>query len=186
MRVTRREHGPRYRYRIVYGSTFADTPVVDVATSIAGRDRVDDIGLFGRDTHDAEMGPYGDSDVLEHAPVLLHLTVIHRHTGIVNGLVHHAKRIRLRHPAEVVQRSGPIALTGGIYLIDGDDFAWLRLLQQVVVMKAPPGRGIAPKALALIRGVGAWSWLHIQDTHLEDVARLSPCDGHRARADMYP
>src|SRR5262249_29028144 len=80
---------------------------------------------------------------------------------------------------------GPITLTGGIHLIDRDDFARLRFLQHVVVMKAPPGRRIAPETLAFIRGVRAWSWLHVQDTHLEDVARPVTCDRHRSRADMY-
>src|SRR5262249_23687875 len=123
----------------------------------AGRDRVDHVGLVRRYAHHAKVGPDRDADVLEDTPLLLHLAVVHRHTRIVDQRMYHTKRVCLWHPAEIIERLGPDALAGGIHFIDGDDLTRLGILEQVVVMKAPPGRRIAPKALALIGWVGARS-----------------------------
>src|SRR5258706_450999 len=80
-----------------------------------------DLDLGGRYTHHAEVGPDGDSDVREYTPMLLYLAVVHRDTRIVDRRMHHTKRIRLWYPAEVIERSGPVARAGGIHFIDGDD-----------------------------------------------------------------
>src|SRR5262249_2501866 len=61
----------------------------------------------------------------------------------------------------------------------------LRLGQKIVVVESPPGRGIAAKALALVPGVGARSRAHVEDSDLEDVARLGALDRYWSRADVH-
>src|SRR5262249_158403 len=137
-------------------------------------------------THHAEVWPDGDSDVLEDAPMLLHLAVVHRDTRIVDHRMHYTKRVRLWHPAKIIERPGPVALASGIHFIDGDDLTQLGLLEQVVVMKAPPGSRIAPEALALVGWVGTRSQLHVQDMHGKNVTRFGILYGDRSRTDVHP
>ena len=94
------------------------------------------------------MRPDRHADVLQDAVVLLDRGMIDRHAGIVDGRVHDAERIGLRHPAEIVDGLRPVAFAGGVDLVDRDHLARLRLGQQVVVVKAPPGGRVAAEGLA--------------------------------------
>ena len=117
--------------------------------------------------------------------VLLDGLVVDRHAGIVDRLVHDAERIGLRRPAEIVDRLGPVALPGGVDLVDGADLARLRLGDQLLVVEAPPGRRVAAERLAGIGRVGARPRLHVDDAHFEDVAGLGAADVDRAGADVH-
>ena len=94
--------------------------------------------------------------------------------------------IGLRHPAEVVEGPGPVALAGGVDFVDGDDLALLRLLDHVVVVKSPPCRGVAAKAFALVNcGLAQGRGFDVQNAHFQDVARLGAFDGHGPGADVH-
>ena len=118
------------------------------------------------------------------AVVLLDRAVVDRDAGIVDGLVDHAERIGLRRPLEIVDRLGPVALSGGVDLVDRDHLARFGLGDQLLVMEAPPRRGIAAEGLAGIAGIGRRARLHVHDAHFEDVARLGVADENRTGADM--
>src|SRR3954469_12538068 len=186
MRVADREQGAGHRDWIVHGGAFADAPIAHVAAEIAGRNRVDDIGLLRGDTHHAEVRPDRNAYVLEDAVVLLHGRMIDRHAGIVDGLVLDAERIGLRRPAEIVDRLRPVALSAGVDLVDRDDLARLRLGEQLLVVEAPPRGGIAAERLARIGRIGARARLHVHDADFEDVARLGAADEDRTGADVHP
>ena len=130
------------------------------------------------------MRPDRHAHALQHRHVLGDRAVVDRHARIVDDVVHHAERIGLRHPAVVVDRARPVPLPGRIDLVDGDDLARLRLLDQVVVVKAPPCRGIAAKSLAGIGGIAARPRRHVEDLHLQHVARLGAADVDRPGQDV--
>src|SRR5262249_39326397 len=141
-------------------------------------------GLARRQAHHAEVRADRDAHVLENALALLHGAVIDRHPRIVDDLVHDAERIGLRHPAEVVDGARPVLLAGGIDLVDRDDLARLGLGEELLIVEAPPGGGVAAEALALERRIGARARAHVDDADLEDVAGLGTAHRHRARADV--
>src|SRR5690606_21595637 len=93
--------------------------------------------------------------------------------------------VGLRLPLVVVDGLGPAALLGGVHFVDRDHLALLGLLDQVVVVEAPPRRGVDAEALAGVLGVGAGPVAHVDDAHLEDVARLGALDVDRAGADVH-
>ena len=130
------------------------------------------------------MRPDRNAHVLQDAVVLLDRAVVDRNAGIVDGLVDHAERIGLRRPLEIVERLGPVALAGGVDLVDRDHLARLGLGQQLLVVEAPPGRGVAAEGLAGIAGIGRRPGLHVHDAHFEDVAGLGIPDEDRTGADM--
>ncbi len=172
------------RHRVVHRGALADAPVVDVAAGVAGRDGVHHVGLGGRQAEHAEVGPDGHPDVLEHPVVLLHGPMVDRHAGVVDRLVHDPGGIGLRRPAEVVDAFRPVPLAARVDLVDGDHLARLGIGQQLLVVEAPPGRRVAPEALALVLRVGARPRPDVDDPDLEDVSRLGLANRDRARADV--
>ena len=117
--------------------------------------------------------------------VLLDHGVVHRHARVVDDLVHDAERVFLRHPAEVVDRARPAGRAGRVDFVDGDDLARLGFLEQVLVMEAPPGRGVAPEALAGVLRIGAGPRRDVENPHLEHVAGLGAVHGDRAGQDVH-
>ena len=180
--IADREERAGHGHRVVHRRALSDAPVVDVAADVVRWNGVDHVGFARRQAHHAEVRADRDPHVLEHAVPLLHGAVIDGHARIVDDLVHDAGRIGLRRPAVVVHGSRPVLLAGRVDLVDRDDLARLRLGEQLLVVEAPPGGGVAPEALALVRGIGAGPRAHVDDAHLEDVARLGAAHGHRPRA----
>ena len=131
------------------------------------------------------MRPDRDAHVLQDAVVLLDHAVVDRHARVVDDLVHDAERVLLRHPAEVVDGARPAGRAGRVDLVDGDDLARLRLLEQVLVVEAPPGGGVAAEALAGVLRIGAGPRRDVQDAHLEHVAGLGAAHGDRAGQDVH-
>ena len=131
--------------RVVHGRAFADAPIINVAPEITGRDGVNDVRFLRGKSDHSEMGSDRNSHVLEDAVVLFDRCVVDRNARIVDGLVHHAEGIGLRRPLKIVNRLRPVALSGRIDLIDGDDFTRLRIGDQLLVMEAPPGGRVAAK-----------------------------------------
>ena len=111
--------------------------------------------------------------------------MIDRNAGVINRLVHHAERIGLRRPLEIVDGAGPIALSAGVDFIDRDDFAWLRLGQEFLVVETPPRRGVAAERLAGVFWVGRRPRLNIYDAYFKNVAWLGAAHIDRAGADMH-
>ena len=103
----------------------SDPPIVDVAAEIAGRDRIDELGLLRRQCHDPEMRPYRDAHVPEDAMPFLDQGVVDRHPGIVDHAVHHSERVGLRYPAVIVDPTRPVAALRCIDLVYRDDLARL-------------------------------------------------------------
>ena len=130
------------------------------------------------------MRPDRHAHALQHRHVLGDRAVVDRHARIVDDVVHHAERVGLRHPAVVVDRARPVPIAGGIDLVDGDDLAGLRLLDHVVVVEAPPRRGIAAEGLAGIGGVAARARRDVEDLDLEHVARLGAAHEDRPGQDV--
>ena len=102
---------------------------------------------------------------------------IDRHAGIVDDGVDDTGRVGLRHPAIAVDGLGPIAVAGGIDLVDGDDLARLRLGEEVVVVVAPPRRGIAAEGPAGELGSAAGRGL----TSRMRISRTSPGSAPRTK-----
>ena len=98
--------------------------------------------------------------------------------------MHDAERVGLRHPAVIVDRARPVAAVV-VEFVDRDDLARLRFGNQVVVVEAPPGRRIAAEGAAGKGGIAAGARLHIEDPHLEHIARLGAVDINRAGANMH-
>ncbi len=103
--------------------------------------------------------------------------MVYRHSGVIDSGMLDAERVDLRHPAEVIQCPGPGSLSGCVDLIDCDYFAWLGFGDQIVVLIAPPGGGIAAKGFARVIGIGAGTESDVKDTNLQDVARRRYCAG---------
>ena len=148
MRVTHGEVGAVHGNREVDFGALADTPVIDVAAGVIGRDGVDHLGFGRRHADGAKVRPDRDANIAQDIFILLDGGGVNRHAGVIYRRVHHTKRIGLRRPAVIVDRLGPVALAGGIHLIDSHYFAFLRLREHVAVMKSPRGGGVAAKGLA--------------------------------------
>jgi hypothetical protein len=132
------------------------------------------------------MWPHRDAHTFKDRVVLLDERVINRHAGVVDGAVDDTPGVGLRHPAVVVDRTRPVAVTGGVEFVDRDDLARLWLGQQVVVVKTPPRGGIAAKGAAGECGIGATAQPDIEDAHLEDIARLGAAHLDGPGADVNP
>ncbi len=70
---------------------------------------------------------------------------------------------------------------GGVDLVDRDDLARLRIREEILVVKTPPRSRVAAEALALEPRIRARARPHVDDAHLEDVARHGTLHRHRAR-----
>src|SRR6202030_4386518 len=103
---------------------------------------------------------------------------------VVDDLVGDAEWVGLRGPAETAHAGGPVFFGLGVDLVDRDDFAGLGLGEEVIVVKAPPGRGVATEGLAAVGWVGARPRLDIQDANLKDIPRLGAADVNRPGANM--
>src|SRR6266849_4293322 len=93
-------------------------------------------------------------------------------------------RIGLRDPPEIIDRLRPAPLSASIDLVDRDHLARLRLGQQILVVETPPGGRIAAEGLAPIGGVAALARRHVENSHLDDIARRGPEQRHRPGADV--
>ncbi len=131
------------------------------------------------------MRPDRHTDALEDLEGLLRLGMIDRQAGIVDGRVRDAERVGDARPAETVDRPGPVALAGGVDLVDGHDLPGLIAGDQVVVVVAPPRRRVAAEGQSLVLGIGAGAGSDVEDAHLQDIAGLGAADRHRAGADMH-
>src|SRR5258708_12836060 len=107
------------------------------------------------------MRPDRNADVLEDAVIFLDRGMVDRHARVIDRLVHHPERIGLRRPAEIVDRLRPVALTGGVDLVDRADLARLRLGDQLLVVEAPPCRRVPAACLAALGPLAAWSHLPV-------------------------
>src|SRR3954453_11842016 len=185
MRITNGQQGALHGHRIEHGRALADAPVVNVAARVARWNRVHHVRFLGCETEHTEMRADRHAYVLEYAPVLLDRGVVDRHAGIIDDLVHDTERIGLWRPAEVVQRFGEVALTRRVDLVDRDHFALLRLLDLIVVVKAPPRGGVTAEALALMLRIRAGPRLDVEDAHFEHIPFFGTGHGHRPRADVH-
>jgi len=125
VRVADRKQRARHSDRVVHRRTFADPPIVDVASEVTGRNGVDHIGLFGSDTDYAEMRSDRNANVFEDPVVLFDGAVVDRNPRIVDGVMNHSERIGLRRPPEIIDRLRPVPLPCCIDLEDRDDLAGL-------------------------------------------------------------
>src|SRR3954469_23002727 len=98
--------------------------------------------------------------------------------------MHDAVGIGLRRPDVIVDRLGE-RLARRIELKDGNDFARLRLLDQVVIMKAPIGGDVRTEAFAGMAGVAGGPRSDIEDADLQHVAGLSALDRYRSSQQMH-
>jgi hypothetical protein len=112
--------------------------------------------------------------------------MVDRNARVVDRLVHDARGIGLRRPAEVVDSLRPVALPARVDLVDRDDLARLGLGQQLLVVEAPPRGRVAPEALALVLRVRARPRLHVDDPDLEDIPRLRLLHRDGPGADVHP
>ena len=110
--------------------------------------------------------------------------VIDAHAGIIDGRMHDAVRIGLRRPDVVVDRLGE-RLARGVELEDRDDLARLRLLDQIVIVKAPIRRDVGAETAAGMTGAAARPRPHVENAHLQHVAGLGVLDRDRAGQQMH-
>src|SRR5262245_61097610 len=112
--------------------------------------------------------------------------MVDRKPRIINRWMQHARWVALRRPAKIVHSVRMFALP--VDLVDRDDLARLWLGQQVVVMKAPPGRRVAAECATEEPGICAGAQPDVENTKLDHIARLSVCDRDRpgAQVDAEP
>ncbi len=110
--------------------------------------------------------------------------VIDAHAGIVDGRMHDAVGVGLRRPDVVVDRLR-IRLARGVELEDGDDLARLRLLDQIVIVKAPVRGDVGAEAAAGVAGAAARPRPDVEDAHFQDVAGLGAFDRDRTGEEMH-
>src|SRR5258708_23215757 len=116
--------------------------------------------------------------------VLLDRGMIDWNARIVDGFVHYAGRVGLRSPSEIIHGFRPVAFTGGVDLVDRDHFAWLRLGEQVLIVKAPPCGRVAAESLSGIWRVDARPGRDVDDAQLDHVTLLGAAYADRAGPDM--
>ena len=109
--------------------------------------------------------------------------MVHPHAGIVDRPMHDAVRIGLRRP-DIVVDGACDRLAGGVELEDGDDFARLRLLDQIVVVEAPGGRDVGAEAAPGMAGVTARARADVEDADFQHIAGLGILDRDRAGQQM--
>ena len=101
------------------------------------------------------MGPYRNTNILQDAMVFLNSSMVDRHARIVDDLMYHTGWIGLRGPFEIVYRFRPVTFSSGIDLVDSNDFTRLGFGEQILVVEAPPCRGVTTKRLAGVFRIGA-------------------------------
>src|SRR5258708_30052037 len=105
---------------------------------------------------------------------------------VVDRGMPNAERIALRRPTEVVGRARVMAaMVLAVDLVDRHDLARLGLSQELLVMKAPAGGGVAAESAAGEVGVGAGTGPHVENTQLDHVARLGIGHGDWSGAEMH-
>ena len=147
--IADREQRARHRDRIVERRALADPPVVDVAAGVARRDRVHAVGFVrapGPSCRNAGGSAPGCPSARRSSAASSCGRPAGRDSRWSDG---DAERVGHAGPAEAVDRPGPVALAGGVDLVDGHDLARLVAGQQVVVVVAPPGGGVAAEGQAL-------------------------------------
>ena len=97
-----------------------------------------------------------------------------------------AERIDLWRPAKVVDRLGMGRLAMVVDFVDRHHFPLAGLRDQVTVLKAPPGGGVAAETAPLVLRALAGPWQNIADTHLQHVTGLRVVDIDRSGADVDP
>lgn len=108
--------------------------------------------------------------------------MIDGHAGIIDRIMANAIGVCLRGPAEGVD--GSRRLPPGFDLENRDHFPSILPIDQVGVVIAPPGRGIAGKAASGKIRVGARAGNDIKNVDFQDVAGLGFLDIDRARQYM--
>src|SRR3954462_842710 len=131
------------------------------------------------------MRTYRNAHILQGAVVLLDRGVIDPNAGIVDGFVHHARRIGLWSPSEIVHGFRPVAFACRVDLVDRDHFARVGLGQQVLVVETPPCRRVAAESLSGILRIGAWPGRDVDDAQLDHVTLLGAAHVDGAGADVH-
>ena len=129
------------------------------------------------------MHAHGDLDASQRSRVLLDRAVIDGNARIIHRLVQRSVGVRLRRPAEIVERAGDVGIVE-IDLENGDRLAAFGMIEKIVVLVAPPGGRIGGEGLAGISGVAARARCDVEELDLENVTRFSAADMDRAGADM--
>ena len=175
---------PGDRDRIIHPRALADPPVVDVAAGVGGRHRADIIGFRRRESHRAEVESrrhaHVGQDVLASGDELR----VDPDARVVDRRVNDSIRICLRRPDIVVDSLGE-RLARRIELVDRDDLARLRLLNQVLVVEPPVCRRVRAEAAARVARAAAWARADVEDAHFEDVAGLCVFDRDRAGEQVH-
>ncbi len=182
VRIADRKQAAIDRHRQEDLGPFAQPPIVEIAAEIGRRHRIDHAGLLGRQADHAEMRAHRNGDAAQHAMVLAHRGVVDRDAGIVDARMHHAEGIGLRRPAEIVD--GARAMVLGVDLVDRHHFALLGLGDQLVVVIAPEGGGVAAEGAPGEARIGGEARLDIEDARFQHVAGAGILDGDRAGADV--
>jgi len=130
------------------------------------------------------MQPRRNLDVGEDILALANGGVIDPHAGIIDHRMHDAVGIGLRRPDVIVDGLRK-RLARRIELENGDDLARLRLLDQIVIVKAPIGGNVRAEAFAGVAGVAGRAWSDVEDMDLQHVAGLSALDRYRPGQQMH-
>ena len=109
--------------------------------------------------------------------------MVDRQAGIVDRRMPDAEGIDDFGPAEIVDGAGPVARSRGVELVDRHDLARLAG-QEVLVVEAPVGGGVAAEGEAAELRIGTGPQRHVEDAHLEDIAGLGAAHRDRTGADM--
>ena len=105
--------------------------------------------------------------------------VIDPHTRVIDGRVHDAVGIGLRGPDIIIDRLGK-GFSRCVEFENRHHFTRLRLLDQVVIVKAPVRRRIGAEALAGVAGLARRPWPDVENPHFENIAGLGIFDCDRA------
>ena len=134
-----------------------------------------------------KCGRIGIRTPFQHVPVAHRLAVVDGQPGIVDRRMLDAERIDDRRPAEIVDRTGPVAFARRVELVDRHHLALLAG-QEIVVVEAPVRGGVAAEGEAREFRIETGPRRHVDDAHLEDVARLGAAhqDGAGADVDAQP
>ena len=122
---------------------------------------------------------------LRGAAADLDFGLVDRHAGIVVSPVNDAERIDLGRPSIGVKGLCVRFVAVGEDFVDGDVLPRLRLLDELAIMVAPPGRDIAAERAPFVTGAAARPRRHVVDPDLDHVARLRVLDMDRAGADVH-
>ena len=98
MRIADGQQCARDRHREIHSRSLTEAPVVEIATEIAGRDRINEVAFAGRDADDAEMRPQRNIDSLQNVVATAHAARHHRHARIIISAMDDTRRIGLWFP----------------------------------------------------------------------------------------